>query len=59
MKKCSYTLLGITGFLLILTTEVSAASVLSKISTMVIIFTSLAGAAIWIYAIRKRREFDE
>jgi len=59
MKKCVYTMLGIFGFLVMLTAEVSGSSVLSKISTMVIIFTSISGAAIWIYALKKRKEFDE
>lgn len=59
MKKCFFTLLSIVGLMLMLTVEVSANSVLSKISTMVIIFTSIAGGAIWIYALKKRNELDE
>ena len=59
MKRCFFTLLSIIGMMLMLTIEVSASSVLSKISTMVIIFTSIAGGAIWIYALKKRNELDD
>lgn len=59
MKRCFFTLLSIIGMMLMLTIEVSASSILSKISTMVIIFTSIAGGAIWIYALKKRNELDD
>lgn len=59
MKKCFFTMLSIFGLMLMLTVEVSASSVLSKISTMVIIFTSIAGGVIWIYALKKRKDLDE
>ncbi len=59
MKKIFFNLISIAGLLVMLTSGVSAASVLSKISTMVIIFTSVAGAAVWAYAIKKRKEMDE
>lgn len=45
--------------MMLLTIEVSAGTVLSKISTMIIIFTSISGAVIWIYALKKRKELDE
>ena len=59
MKKCFFNFLSIIGLMLMLTVEVSAGSVLSKISTMVIIFTSIAGGVIWIYALKKRNELDD
>jgi len=59
MKKHFFTILSIAGMMLMLTMEVSANSVLSKISTMVIIFTSIAGIAVWLYAMKKRKELDE
>ena len=59
MKRCFFTLLSMVGLMLLMTIEVSANSVLSKISTMVIIFTTIAGGAIWIYALKKRKELDE
>ena len=59
MKKFVLNLLSITGLLMMCTLEVNAGTVLSKISTMVIIFSFVAGAAVWIYALKKRRELDE
>ncbi len=59
MKKGFFNFLSIIGLMLMLTVEASAGSVLSKISTMVIIFTSIAGGAIWIYALKKRNELDD
>ncbi len=59
MRRFFFTLLGIFGAMMMLTAEVSAGTVLSKISTMVIIFTSIAGGAIWIYALKKRKDLDE
>ena len=59
MKKSLLHLAGMAGLLVSLTTGLSAETVLGKISTLVLIFTSLAGAAVWIYAVKKRRELDE
>ncbi len=59
MKKLFFTMLSVVGMILMFTMEVSANSVLSKISTIVIIFTSIAGVAIWLYAMKKRKELDE
>lgn len=59
MKKLFFKLMEIAGLFLVLTSEINAASFLSKLSTVVIIFTIIAGAAIWIYAAKKRRELDE
>ncbi len=59
MRKVFLNLLSIAGFMLMMTIEISAGTLLSKISTMVIIFTSIAGAAVWVYAIKKRKEMDE
>jgi len=59
MKKSMLNVFSITGFLIMCTLDVPAGTVLSKISTMVIIFSSVAGAAVWIWALKKRRELDE
>ena len=59
MKKCFFNLLGIAGLMVLVTIDLSAGTLLSKISTMVIIFTSISGAAVWIYAMKKRKEMDE
>ena len=59
MKKCFFNLLGIAGLMVLVTVDLSAGTLLSKISTMVIIFTSISGAAVWIYAMKKRKEMDE
>ncbi len=59
MKKKFFSLLGIFGFMVMFTTDVSASSVLSKISTIVLVFSILAGSGMWIYAMKKRRELDE
>ena len=59
MKKCFFNLLSIAGLMVLVSVDLSAGTLLSKISTMVIIFTSISGAAVWIYAMKKRKEMDE
>ena len=59
MKKILFKLTEIAGLFIMLTIEVNAASFLSKLSTVVIIFTIIAGGGIWLYAVKKRRELDE
>jgi len=59
MKKFFFNLLGIAGLMVVMTIDLSAGTLLSKISTMVIIFTSISGIAVWIYAMKKRKELDE
>ena len=58
MKKMFLSALSIFGMLIALTVEVSAASVLSKVSTLVIIFVSIAGIVVWGYALKKRKDLD-
>jgi ABC-type Fe3+-siderophore transport system permease subunit len=59
MKKFLFNIAGFFGMLVILTVDLSAETLLGSISTFVIIFTSLSGAAIWLYAVKKRRDLDE
>lgn len=59
MKKIIYSLLSLTGMVIAVPIELSAKSFLGKISSIVIIFSILAGGAIWIYAAKKRKELEE
>lgn len=59
MRKMFFKITEIAGIFLMLTTEINAASFLSKLSTVVIIFSIIAGAGIWLYAAKKRRELDD
>jgi len=59
MKQKILSLLSITGGSLLMTKGLEARSFLGSVSSVVLIFSILAGASIWAYAIKKRRELDE
>lgn len=59
MKKLFFDFLSLFGMWVMLSVELQARSFLSKVSSVVIIFTVLAGAIVWIFATKKRRELEE
>ncbi len=58
MKKMFYNLCGLFGMIVMFSTDLSARSFLSKVSSVVIIFTILSGAAIWVLAAKKRKDLE-
>lgn len=56
MKKVILNVLGIFGMLIMFTTEISAKSFLSKVSSAVLIFSILGGVGIWVYALWKKKQ---